>query len=155
MKQLKIKIIENKEIAQGFYKMRLASSFLAKNSKPGQFVEVKCSEGDEILLRRPLGVHRILDGGIEILYEIIGKGTELLSLKRPGEMLDIIGPLGNGFSVSKCTVHGPQSTVLIAGGVGVAPLVALAEAIAGSATSVDAADAFSTTTGTELASSAF
>jgi len=127
MKQLEVEIIENKSIAQGFYKMRLDSKYLAKNSKPGQFVEIKCSDDGEVLLRRPFGVHRIWNGGIEVLYEVIGKGTELLSRKKPGEMLDIIGPLGNGFFVRWSTVRSPRSTILIAGGVGVAPLVALAQ----------------------------
>ena len=132
MKRLEAKIIEHKRIAQCFYKMRLGSAYLAKNSKPGQFVEIKCSEGHELLLRRPFGVHRIFNGGIEVLYEVIGKGTELLSRKKPGEMLDIIGPLGEGFLVPRSTAHGPRSTVLVAGGVGIAPLVALAESIVGS-----------------------
>ena len=107
MKQLEVRVIENKKIAQGFCKMRLGSAYLAKNSKPGQFVEIKCSKGHEVLLRRPLGVHRILNGGIEVLYEVVGKGTELLSRKNPGEMLDIIGPLGNGFFVPR-TAYGVQ-----------------------------------------------
>lgn len=132
MKQLKVNIAEHKRVAQGFYRMRLVSAYLAKNSKPGQFVEVKCSDDDKVLLRRPLGVHRILKGGIEILYEVVGKGTELLSQKKQGDMLDVIGPLGNGFSVSRSTARGPQPTLLIAGGVGIAPLVALAESIVGS-----------------------
>jgi dihydroorotate dehydrogenase electron transfer subunit len=127
MKQLKVKIIENKSPARGFYKMRLGSAYLAKNSKPGQFVEIKCSADGEVLLRRPLGVHRILNGGIEVLYEVVGKGTELLSRKRPGDIVDIIGPLGNGFSIKQITNHKRRTTILVAGGIGVAPLVALAE----------------------------
>jgi dihydroorotate dehydrogenase electron transfer subunit len=138
MKQLNARISENKRIAQGFYKMRLGSAYLAKNSKPGQFVEIKCSKGHEVLLRRPLGVHRILSGGIEVLYEVIGKGTELLSRKRPGDTIDVIGPLGNGFSIKRTTNNAcptkpegrrreQRTTILIAGGMGVAPLVALAE----------------------------
>ncbi len=127
MKRLKVKIIENKRIAQGFYKMRLGSSYLEKNSKPGQFIEIKCSGDDEALLRRPFSLHRIFNGGIEVLYEVIGKGTELLSRRRPGDIVDIIGPLGNGFLVPRSTVHSPQFAVLIAGGVGIAPLVALAQ----------------------------
>lgn len=120
MKQLQVKIIENKEIAQGFYRMRLGSAYLAKNSKPGQFVEVKCSEGNGILLRRPLSVHRVSNGGIEILYEVVGRATKSLSVRKKGDMLDVIGPLGNGFFVQR-------TAVLVAGGIGVAPLVALAE----------------------------
>ncbi len=126
MKQLIACIIENKRIAKDFYKMRLESPYLAKNMKPGQFLEVRCSDGIEPLLRRPFSVHRILKNGVEILYEIVGKGTELLSQKKTGEDLDIIGPLGNGFT-TPYTLHPTPYTLLIAGGIGVAPLVALAE----------------------------
>ncbi len=126
MRQLKTKIIENKNIASCYYKMRLESPYLARNIKPGQFLEVRCSDNIEPLLRRPLSVHRILKDGVEILYEVVGKGTEALAGRKAGELLDIIGPLGNGFDY-KSTVYSLQSTVLIAGGMGVAPLVALAE----------------------------
>ncbi len=121
MKQLEVKILENRKIAQDFYKMRLESPYLAANTKPGQFFEVKCSESGDPLLRRPLGAHRILKNGIELLYKIVGRGTVALSGKNAGERLDIIGPLGNGFTLSRAY------PVLIAGGTGVAPLVALAE----------------------------
>ena len=130
MRQLKAKIIENKQVGQSFYRMCVESSYLASNAKPGQFLEIRCSEGTEPLLRRPLGIHRIMPGLIEILYQVIGAGTGLLSMKEPGEELDIIGPLGNGFSIDRR----PQTAdrrpvVLIAGGIGVAPLVALAEGL--------------------------
>lgn len=131
MKQLKVKIIENKKTAGSFYKMRIGSSYLARNSKPGQFIEVKCSDRNDPLLRRPLGVHRILKSGIELLYEVVGKGTELLSKKRAEDPLDIIGPLGNGFTLPRTTHNAQRTTILIAGGIGVAPLVALAEKLGG------------------------
>jgi dihydroorotate dehydrogenase electron transfer subunit len=125
MKQLEVKIIENKEIARGFYRMRLVSAYLAKNSKPGQFVEVRCSKADEVLLRRPLGVHRIYGGCIEILYEVIGKGTKSLSARKKGDILDVIGPIGRGFELSRSK----KPALIIAGGMGVAPLLCLAENI--------------------------
>jgi len=110
--------------------MRVESAYLAKNSKPGQFVEVKCFDGFEPLLRRPLGVHRILNNGIEILYEVVGKGTELLSRKRAGDTIDVIGPLGNGFFVQRTACSVQRTAIIVAGGIGVAPLVALAESLA-------------------------
>jgi dihydroorotate dehydrogenase electron transfer subunit len=126
MKQLKIKIVENKRIAQGFYRMRLASAYLAKNSKPGQFVEIKCSSGGEVLLRRPLGVHIIWNGGIDVLYEVIGKGTNSLSAMKKGGLLDVIGPIGRGFEISETK----KPVLIVAGGMGVAPLLCLAEKMA-------------------------
>ncbi len=122
MKQLKVKILANDKVSGSFYRMKLASSYLAKTARPGQFVEVRCTTGVDPLLRRPLGIHRITKRGIEVLYEVVGKGTELLSAQRAGRELDIIGPLGNGFDIAA-----PRPAILIAGGIGVAPLIALAE----------------------------
>jgi dihydroorotate dehydrogenase electron transfer subunit len=127
MKQLISRILKNELIAPNFYRMRIESPYLAKNSKPGQFIEVRCSENIEPLLRRPLGVHRITENGIEMLYEVVGKGTRLLSRKAKGDTVDIIGPLGNGFGLP--TIRYPLNIILIAGGVGVAPLLALAECL--------------------------
>ena len=120
MRQLKVKIVENKKITPYFYKIRVASDYFAKETKPGQFFEVRCSDTNEPLLRRPLGGHRILKDGVEMLYEVVGKGTQFLSKRKKGENLDVIGPLGNGFTLLR-------NPILVAGGVGVAPLVALAE----------------------------
>lgn len=130
MKQLELKILENNEVAPGFYKMHIQSQYLAKNTQPGQFFEVKCSETNNPLLRRPLGVHRILKNGIEILYEVAGRGTKLLSQKKASEYLNIIGPLGNGFNVSSVKRQVSSIPILVAGGIGVAPLLALAESLA-------------------------
>ncbi|MFA5146485.1 MAG: dihydroorotate dehydrogenase electron transfer subunit [Candidatus Omnitrophota bacterium] len=127
MRQLSAKILENRKAGPRYYKMRLGAPYLARATAPGQFIEVRPSDAVDPLLRRPFSVHRIIRGGIEILYEVVGKGTEILARRKPGELLDVIGPLGKGFDI-KSTVHSPRSTVvLVAGGMGVAPLVALAE----------------------------
>lgn len=123
-----LEITGNKEISEGFYRMRLESAYLAANSKPGQFVEVKCSSGPDPLLRRPLGIHRVVKGGIELLYKIIGRGTGLIARMKPGDTLDVIGPLGNGFDLSPHR----GADILVAGGHGVAPLVALADSLVNS-----------------------
>lgn len=128
MRQLDCEILENKKISRDFYRMRIGSSYLAANITPGQFIEMKCSDESEPLLRRPLGAHRILKNGVEVLYEVVGKGTELLSKRKAGSLLDIIGPLGNGFYLS--AIRYPLNAILVAGGVGVAPLLALAEELA-------------------------
>ncbi|MCX5678928.1 MAG: dihydroorotate dehydrogenase electron transfer subunit [Candidatus Omnitrophica bacterium] len=123
MRQLKAEILSNKKVGSGFYRMKLGENYLAKITRAGQFVEVRCSSGAETLLRRPLGVHRIWPDGIEMLYEVVGKGTALLSEKKAGEKLDMIGPLGNGFDTDLAS----DINILVAGGIGVAPLTALAE----------------------------
>jgi len=123
--QLNAKLIKNIEVAPNYYKMVLAAPSIAKAAKPGQFVNILVSEKYEPLLRRPFSIHRVLDSKIEILFNVIGKGTEILSRKKPTECLDILGPLGNGFSIldTRCSI-------LVAGGMGVAPLVFLAEQLA-------------------------
>ena len=123
MRQVKAKVIRNRKVARDFYEMAVESSYLADNAKPGQFIEVRCSKALEPLLRRPLGVHRISKNVIWILYEIVGKGTGLLSQKRKGEYIDIIGPLGKGFDAPSPS---EKRAIIVAGGIGVAPLLALA-----------------------------
>ena len=110
-------------MSAGFWRMRISSAYLAGKAKPGQFVEVRCTAGTEPLLRRPFGIHRIIKGGAELLYEVVGKGTDILAQKKMGEELDLIGPLGNGFALSMRK----GTAILVAGGNGVAPLFALAE----------------------------
>ena len=126
MQQLQAKISKNEKIGSGFFRMRIASSYLAEKSGPGQFVEVRCSAQTDPLLRRPLGLHRVVNGGIELLYEVVGKGTELLSHMKSGALLDVIGPLGTGFDIPDRR----GASILVAGGNGVAPLLALAEKLA-------------------------
>ena len=113
-----------------FYRMGLKIGALSRITQPGQFFTVRCSNGMNPLIRRPFGVHRIKGKGVlEILYKVVGPATELLSKKKTGDMLDIIGPLGNGFPL-RTTNHERRTTILVAGGHGVAPLVELASRLA-------------------------
>ena len=131
MKHLEAKILKNDKLSPGFFRMRIASPYLAGFASPGQFVEVRCADKTDPLLRRPLGIHRVVQGGIELLYEVVGKGTELLSLMKPGSSLDLIGPLGSGFIINeRMKERKNERTILVAGGNGVAPLLFLAEKLA-------------------------
>jgi dihydroorotate dehydrogenase electron transfer subunit len=132
--QLKAKLIYNKRVSGRYLHLAVAAPRIASLAKPGQFVEAKVSDGLEPFLRRPFGIHSVKGGKVEILYKVIGGGTEILSQRKPGEFLDIIGPLGNGFNYkSPCLPLGRQghkdtrTPVLVAGGMGVAPLFFLAE----------------------------
>ncbi len=122
------KVLGNESADNRFCVMTLEAATIARDAVPGQFVMVKPNRADEPLLGRPLGVHRAERGTIQLLYEVVGKGTALLSRVRTGEYLDVIGPLGNGFPLLSNT--GSRSAVLIAGGMGVAPLLFLAERLA-------------------------
>lgn len=127
--QVKSKIISLSKISLEYFKITLGPSEIASLALPGQFLEIKVSEGIDPLLRRPFSVHRANNSNIEILYEVVGRGSSLLSQKKPGDYLDIIGPLGRGFTFqTPNTEH--RTPILISGGMGVAPLLFLAESLA-------------------------
>ncbi|MFA6282247.1 MAG: dihydroorotate dehydrogenase electron transfer subunit [Candidatus Omnitrophota bacterium] len=123
MKELNLKIESLQKIKSDIYLLRLNSSYLATIAKPGQFIHVKVDDKTTIL-RRPLSIHKIEKNLIYILFRIRGRGTKLLSQGKKGDVLNVIGPLGNGFDLKS------QTNILIAGGMGVAPLVFLAERLA-------------------------
>jgi len=93
-------------------------------ARPGQFLMVKVADGPYPLLRRPLGIHLRKDKTLGVFFKIAGEGTALLARKNPGEALDILGPLGKGFSVDPCLAG--KTVFAVGGGRGVAPLYFLA-----------------------------
>ena len=123
-----VTILENKKINGEFYKLVFSSSRLSKGVLPGQFLNIQIENHDGLFLRRPFSYYRVRENRIEILYEILGRGTALLAEKRPGHKLKALGPLGKPFTQK---VKGKKQ-ILVAGGVGVPPLVFLAETTRGS-----------------------
>ena len=123
MEQIEARVISAEEAMPGVFLLWLDCPVIAETAKPGQFVMVKC--GDDNLLRRPLGVHRVSDDrkSFALLFARVGKGTGWLSQSKPGDRLDILGPLGNGFSILPDT----HNILLIGGGIGIAPLPFLAQ----------------------------
>ncbi len=129
--KVKAKVIKNIVVREKYYKILLLCPDVARQAQPGQFVMIKVGEQREPLLRRPFSIHKVegrrpkVEGQVEILYEVVGEGSRLLSEKRKGEYLDLIGPLGNGFTSP--LPPPPSHPILVAGGMGVAPLLFLAE----------------------------
>lgn len=131
MKQALASVIANDPVADGVFVIRLEEPDQANQVRPGQFVHVRCRDGSDPLLRRPLSVLRtgrcrasgLPAGQYEVLYEVVGRGTELLSRLRPGDLLDVLGPLGRPFEINR----GTRRLLLVGGGVGIVPLVALAD----------------------------
>ena len=121
MKQLIATVISNIEAMPGVYLMRLEAPEIAGAAEPGQFVMVSC--GKETILPRPLSVHRVDRNNISLLFSVVGKGTEWLSQIKKGDTLNIFGPLGKGFAVNAKS----RNLLLVAGGMGIAPLYFLAE----------------------------
>jgi dihydroorotate dehydrogenase electron transfer subunit len=116
-------VLSNDEIMPDTYLMWLKSPEIAWQAQPGQFVMVAC--GEITVLRRPISVHSVDGDKLALLYMVVGKGTEWLTHLKKGNSLDILGPLGNGFTVSSET----NSFLLIAGGIGIAPLHFLMEKV--------------------------
>jgi len=128
MVEIEAKILLNEKVGPERYKMILSAPEIARQAKPGQFVHVRVGEGYNPLLRRPFSVHRVKGQKIEILYKVVGKGTDILSRKKNGEFLDILGPLGSGYR-SPSDTSKISDVILVAGGIGVASLLFLAESL--------------------------
>ncbi len=108
------------------YVLRLHSPGCANRAVPGSFAHIRCAPG--LPMRRPLSIMRAqpTEGWIEVLYKTIGQGLQSLSEAQPGDRLSVLGPIGNGFSPDDARM----TPVLIGGGVGIPPLMFLAEHVA-------------------------
>lgn len=114
-------VLSNRPLAEGIYSMELeVPQKIAEAFQPGQFAHVKIPGAGELLLRRPISIHYMENGTMALAYHVVGKGTKLLSRVKRGEILDVLAPLGNGFSVA-----GKKKIWLIGGGIGIAPLLSL------------------------------
>jgi dihydroorotate dehydrogenase electron transfer subunit len=107
----------------GVYLIWLDCPPIAPKARPGQFVMVRCGEGMEYQLRRPFSIHQIDGERLALLFNVVGRGTRWLSQCQVGDNLDLLGALGNGYSVNP----GSHNLLLVAGGIGIAPLVFLAQ----------------------------
>ena len=123
---MKLQIIQNSALCGDIFRMKVSRGKM-KEAAPGQFVHIRCSDSYDPLLRRPFSVAGMDDGSFEIIYRVVGKGTFLLSEKKQGALLDVIGPLGRGFPLE--TLSGPS--VIAAGGMGIAPTLFLARKMPG------------------------
>jgi dihydroorotate dehydrogenase electron transfer subunit len=125
MKQLKARITSAIEVMNGTYLFRVEAPEIAAEARPGQFVMVQCDR--DTILPRPFSIHSAADGQISLLIGVVGKGTEWLSTRKKGDILDIFGPLGNGYTINEKS----NNLLLVGGGLGIAPLRFLAETAAG------------------------
>jgi len=103
--------------------MRIRAPKCAAAARPGSFVHIQCD--DTVLMRRPLSIMRVVDDCIDVLYKIVGEGLHLLAAKQPGDTVSVLGPIGQPFSAS---AERPNC-LLIGGGVGIPPMVFLAESL--------------------------
>ena len=141
MKTLFARVVENERLYGDTYITWFAAPEMLHGATPGQFVMLRCVEpvprGDsppeaaalpeEPLLPRAMSIHRVRPGASSqewaILYDVVGRGTRWLASRQPGDLAYCWGPLGHGYSVRKTS----RQLLLVGGGIGVAPLVWLAD----------------------------
>jgi dihydroorotate dehydrogenase electron transfer subunit len=118
MKQTLCTITSNMEVMPGIHLIWIEAPDIAVAAQPGQFITVRCGD---FTLRRPFSIHQVSSQEIALLFKIAGKGTLWLSQQQRGERIDILGPLGEGFTIEPKSKH----LLLVAGGIGIAPLAFL------------------------------
>ena len=128
--QIRVPILWNREAAPGYRCMALDTDEVYANAEAGQFVMVGLADPSPgLLLRRPFSIHRRLvvdgKGAIELLYRVVGPTTRGMARLAAGAKIDLVGPLGRGFRVPQDV----RKVALVAGGIGVAPILFLAETL--------------------------
>jgi dihydroorotate dehydrogenase electron transfer subunit len=114
-------VVFNKPVARNTFFMGFRSNPMATEAQPGQFVMMQVRSGIDPLLRRPFSIMGVNGDVVLILYRVVGRGTAILSEKKPGDSLRVLGPLGRGFVPPQEGVR----PILVAGGMGIAPLIFL------------------------------
>ena len=122
MKEWILHVSKNEHISAGYFLMEIEIPPTFPTPFPGQFIHIKVGEVPSFLLRRPFSIFSYEEEKIGILYRVVGRGTKSLSLKKKGDRLNLLGPLGNSFlwDIKKLPI-------LVGGGRGIAPLHFLLE----------------------------
>ena len=119
-------VVELKKINAAYLRLVLEAPALAAAARPGQFIHIRVSDGNEPFFRRPFSIYRAQAGKVEIFFEPVGRGSRLLASRKKGDDLDVLGPLGHGFTLPGKDV---KQVVFVAGGIGVAPFMIFSDAI--------------------------
>ena len=120
--KIKATVFSQEQLASDVFSMWLEVGSIASEAKPGQFISVY-SNDDSKLLPRPISICEIdrENGRLRIVYRVVGYGTKEFSGCKAGDTLEIMGPLGNGYTLKK------DKAILVAGGIGVPPMLELAK----------------------------
>lgn len=123
MEQCDAIITLSERLTPSIVRLSMHAPTVVAQAKPGQFINLRAGLGHDPLLRRPLSIHQThRDGTLQVVFKIIGKGTMLLADLRPGNSVNLLGPLGNSFKIG-------DTMCLVGGGLGIAPLLFLAKFI--------------------------
>ncbi|QGQ46922.1 dihydroorotate dehydrogenase electron transfer subunit [Metabacillus sediminilitoris] len=125
IKKEQMVVTKHEQIADHIFQLTLQGELVSEMRNPGQFVHLKVSDGSTPLLRRPISISEINSKKQQftMIYRAEGAGTQLLSKKKVDEVVDVLGPLGNGFPMDGI-IEG-QTALLVGGGIGVPPLLEL------------------------------
>ncbi|MEN1967909.1 dihydroorotate dehydrogenase electron transfer subunit [Lentibacillus sp. N15] len=125
MKDYHLTVLSNRQVSSRYWHMIVDSSVIEEDIEPGQFFNIKSTDHQTYypLLRRPFSIYLINDDTLEFLYKVEGAGTKQLTTYQPGDNVNILGPAGVPFSIKKDC----QKMLLLARGVGIATLAALAQ----------------------------
>ncbi len=120
-------VLSSEKVYENTHLLWFSAPAVGRAARPGQFLMIRCGEGWDPLLPRPMSFHRFRQAGDErqfaILFDLRGRGTDWLWRRQPGDLVTLFGPLGRGYSVKRQS----QNLLLVAGGMGIAALVALAD----------------------------
>jgi len=119
-----VTIVANERDTDQYFRLVLRAPQIAPLIQPGQFAHVRILPMQAALLRRPFSIFRVAGDTFSILYKTVGQGTAALSRMRAGEELNVIAPLGHGFTVPQA---GGEIPLLVAGGYGMAAMYLLAQ----------------------------
>jgi dihydroorotate dehydrogenase electron transfer subunit len=134
----KVKLKDIRDLGARNYLLTISTPEQARLVRPGQFIMLKCVENvdENPLLRRPFTIFNIhrnarsgKPAGLELLIKDVGVGTHKLVQARPGQIFDCLGPQGHGFQISAEMRNRTEIACLVAGGVGIAPLLLLAQSL--------------------------
>jgi len=121
-------VVDNEQLLADTFALTVICKELALEARAGQFVHIEC--GESCLLRRPVSICSVRGDALEFVFEVKGEGTRWLSAREPGHMLDILGPLGNGFYLPDGDI------IVIGGGIGSPPMLFASESATGNVTAV-------------------
>lgn len=119
-----VQIVTKEQLKKDIFKFAIHSEKMANKALPGQFLEIRVNDDIEPFLRRPISIYKIdkEKNELEFIFQVKGKGTEILSNKEVGDKINIIGPLGKG----NFAFENYKKIAIIGGGIGVFPLYELA-----------------------------
>lgn len=125
MKLSTVTILEHTDVGNDYRILVFDAPQTVEQTRPGQFVHLRIPNLETAVLRRPFSIYGAHGNALSILYKAVGRGTACMTHLQPGDSVNLIGPLGNGFP----TDIGDATPALIAGGFGVAPLCLVAGAL--------------------------